>query len=259
MKIVGILNVTPDSFSDGGKFFSFEKAIEQAEKLFADGADIVDIGAESTNPKSSPLSPAAEWERLESPLTKLLELYPGKISVDSYHAETIEKAAQIEPIMINDVTGFNDPAMMRLALDYDLTCVISHLPHQFSDDIQAAHQAKPVDNMQQVIDELLERRDELVALGLPNDQIILDPGIGFGKTMRLNWKLLEFAKHIEDHEVMLGHSRKRFLGTSPKTGAPLPDGDKLRMSDEVNLLAANIAKDVGTSYLRVHEPVLYQK
>lgn len=257
MKLVGILNVTPDSFSDGGKFFAIKKALAQADKLIADGAEIIDVGAESTNPKSRPLSPTEEWKRLENLLPELLEKYPGRISVDSYHPETIEHAAQLGPIIINDVTGFSDPAMMRLAVDYDLTCIISHLPHEFGDDILAAHQEKPVDSLTQVIDELLERRDELAGLGIPYSQIILDPGIGFGKTMRLNWQLLEFAKHISDHEVMIGHSRKRFLGSSPKTGAPLPDGDKLRMSDEANLLAAKIAKDSGAAYLRVHDPSLY--
>jgi dihydropteroate synthase len=258
MKLVGILNVTPDSFSDGGKFFSLEKALKQAEKLFKDGADLIDIGAESTNPKSTPLSADEEWARLEKLLPQLLEKYPDKISLDSYHPETVENAAQIAPIIVNDVTSFSDPESMRIAADYNLTCIISHLPHHFGSDIQAAHQAKPVDSINQVIDELLTRRDELAELGLSYEQIILDPGIGFGKTMRLNWKLLEFAKFIDDHRVMIGHSRKRFLGTSPQSGAPLTDGDKLRFSDEVNLIAAKIAKDSGAAYLRVHDPAIYR-
>lgn len=258
MKLVGILNVTPDSFSDGGLFLDAKKALAQAQKLMDDGADFIDVGAESTNPKSTPLSPSEEWQRLEKVLPELLEKYPGKISVDSYHPETIERATQLAPIIINDITGFSSPEMMRLAAEYNLTCIISHLPHELGDDIQAAHQAKPVDNINQVIDELLERRDELAGLGVEYAHIILDPGIGFGKTMRLNWQLLEFAKHVTDHEVMIGHSRKRFLGTSPKTGAPLPDADKLRMSDAANLLAASIAKKSGTTYLRVHDPSIYQ-
>lgn len=259
MQLVGILNITPDSFSDGGQYFDPQKALRRATQLFEDGAEIIDVGAESTHPKSSPLSPAEEWERLKAVLPELLDKYPGKISVDSYHPETIEQAAQLGPIIINDITGFNSPETMRLATEYDLTCIISHLPHEYGDDINAAHQAKPVDNINQVIDELLERRDELASLGVEYSRIILDPGIGFGKTMRLNWQLLEFAKHITDHEVMIGHSKKRFLGTSPKSGVPLPDADKLRMSDEVNQLAARIAKAAGTAYLRVHDPSIYNE
>src|SRR4051812_25017759 len=107
VKLVGILNVTPDSFSDGNLFIEPDKAISQAEKLFKDGASLVDVGAESTRPGAEPISFETEWRRLEPVLKALVKRFPGQLSVDTYHPETAERALVLGDVIINDVTGMN--------------------------------------------------------------------------------------------------------------------------------------------------------
>lgn len=236
-ELVGILNVTPDSFSDGGKFFSHKAALRQAKQLFAEGATIVDVGAESTRPNAQLLTSDEEWQRLEPILTALLPLYPGRISVDSYHPETIRRAFAIGPIIVNDVTGMNNPAMLKIVAELKPTVIISHLP---GDDIQKAHKLVPVSTVSQVRQDLLAKAKLLKDRGLKQEQIILDPGIGFGKTMELNTQLLKFAEEVPEFRAMIGYSRKRFLGEG-------------RMDLEPNLLAGKVAIASGASYIRVHD------
>lgn len=237
VQLVGILNITPDSFSDGGDFFEPRKAIEQAKKLFKDGATIVDIGAESTRPNAIALTSDDEWQRLEPVLKALLPIYPNKISLDSYHPETIVKAFQIGPVIVNDVTGLNNPRMLEAVTNLGATIIISHLPGY---DVQAAHQLANVSSVAVVRDELLAKVKLLMQRGFDRKQIILDPGIGFGKTMELNWELLAFGEQVPDYDVMIGYSRKRFLG-------------KNRMELAPNLDAGRIAIEHGAAYLRVHD------
>ncbi len=237
VRLVGILNITPDSFSDGGEFVRPEAALQQATKLFADGAALVDIGAESTRPGATPLSPDEEWQRLGPVLVPLMAKYPGKLSLDTYHPETAEKALARGEIIINDVTGMNNPAMVEVVAKHKTGCIISHLPGA---DPQAAHQGELVDDVQVIVGDLLAKAELLQKRGLPKNRIILDPGIGFGKTPELNEKLLKFARYVPDYPVMIGYSRKRFLG------------DK-RMELETNLKAGKIAIAAGAAYLRVHD------
>lgn len=254
-KLVAILNITPDSFSDGGLFLQPKAALARAQQLFEDGADIVDVGAEATNPWAEALSPRDEWQRLEQVLPVLINQYPGKLSIDTYHHETAEKALQIGDIWINDVMTFRDPLMIKTAVKHNATCIVSHAPLS-ARTIKEVHQQK-IDNIQIVIDELMSKRAEMIQAGIAADKIILDPGIGFGKTMRLNWQLLEFKKYV-DAPVMLGHSRKRFLSTDPKTGEPLED-EKIRFTPERNIEAAKIVIASGADYLRAHEIKMYRE
>jgi dihydropteroate synthase len=237
VKLVGILNITPDSFSDGGKYVDPELAIQHTEQLFKDGANLIDVGAESTRPNAQKLTDEEEWTRLEPVLKVLLEKFPGKISLDSYHPVTIRKAFKIGPVIVNDVTGLNNPAMMEAVIDLQATVIVSHLPGA---DIQLAHELAAVSTVAQVKHDLLTKARQLEEQGLAHDKIILDPGIGFGKTMELNWKLLRFAEQTPDYPVMIGYSRKRFLG------------DK-RMDIGPNIEAGKIAVAHGTAYLRVHD------
>ncbi|HUD10632.1 MAG TPA: dihydropteroate synthase [Candidatus Saccharimonadales bacterium] len=237
IKLVGILNVTPDSFSDGNQFLEPEKAVEQAARLFSDGASLVDIGAESTRPGATALTAEQEWQRLEPVLKQLLELFPGKLSVDTYHPETAEKALALGDVIINDVTGMNNPAMVAVVVTHQARCIISHLPGK---DIQAAHQGELLSSIQEVRDNLLNKVKLLESDGLQRQQIILDPGIGFGKTPELNRELLKFAQQVPDYQVMIGYSRKRFLGDH-------------RMELEPNLVAGRVATAAGAAYLRVHD------
>lgn len=235
-QLVGVLNITPDSFSDGGQFDAPAKALAQADKLFAGGADLVDVGAESTNPRSKPLSASEEWRRLEPVLIELLRKYPGRVSVDTYHAETAERALALGEVIINDITGLSDPAMADVIAKHKARCIISHLPHS---DIQTAH-GYEVSSIEEVARFVREKAGLLEAKGLPRNKIILDPGIGFGKTQELNEKLLRFAEVVTEYPVMIGYSRKRFLGEH-------------RMELETNLAAAKIAVASGAAYIRVHD------
>lgn len=236
-KLVGILNVTPDSFSDGGKFVRPEAAIRRAAQLFHDGAVLVDVGAESTRPHAAALAVEEEWRRLSSILPELLHAYPGQVSLDSYHPETIRRAFDVAPVIINDITGLNNPAMVDLVTTLKPTVIISHLP---STDIQAAHRDEPISRLAAIKQDLLAKARMLEAKGVPRAQIILDPGIGFGKTMALNQQLLRFAEHVPDYQVMIGYSRKRFLGEH-------------RMELATNIEAGKIAIASGAAYLRVHD------
>jgi len=236
-QLVGILNLTPDSFSDGGLFTETVKAIEQATSLFAKGAALVDIGAESTRPGAKALTSDEEWHRLEPVLTELFERYPGKLSVDTYHPETAARALALGDVIINDVTGLNDSDMVDVIVGYNARCVIGQLP---GGNIEAAHRGKLVDDVAAVTQDLLAKAAELEERGLNRDKIILDPGIGFGKTPELNVELQAFAKEVPDYKVMIGYSRKRHLG------------DK-RMELEPNLEAGRAAIAAGAAYLRVHD------
>ena len=236
-QLVGILNITPDSFSDGGRFVEPSIALEHAAQLFKDGASIIDVGAESTRPGATPLTPDQEWLRLEPVLPRLMRHYPGKISLDTYHPQTADRALHYGDVIINDVTGMNNPEMVAVVGVHKARVIISHLP---GSDVQAAHAQKPVTSVQQVRDDLLAKAAELQAAGVPKQNIILDPGIGFGKTPELNVELLKFAKQVPDYKVMIGYSRKRFLGDHRMDLAP-------------NLNAGRIAIAAGAAYLRVHD------
>lgn len=259
MKLVGILNVTPDSFSDGGVNFASKNALENTEKLFNDGAHLIDVGAESTNPKSKILTPEQEIERLMVILPQLLANYPSKISLDTYHYETLKWALQFGQPILNDVSGLPDEKMQELVAKNNLTCIVGHLPKTAKGMPIVSHTVEPIDSIEQVRDELLKRAEELIKFGIQKDKIILDPNIGFGKTMQLNWQLLEFAKLAPEFPIMIGHSRKRFLGCDPKTGEWLPNGQEIRFTDEINKKAAQNANDSGTAYLRVHSPSIYSQ
>jgi dihydropteroate synthase len=236
-QLVGILNITPDSFSDGDLFLDPEQAIKHAEEMFSDGAALVDVGAESTRPGAIPISSREELHRLGPALDWFSALYPGRLSLDTYHPQTADKALSVRDFIINDVTGMTNPAMVEVVVKHQARCIIGHLP---GTDIQVIHQAKPIDSLQQVVDDLLAKADLLQTKGLNHAKIILDPGIGFGKTDELNWKLLEFAKEVPDYKVMIGYSRKRFLGDD-------------RMKLEPNLAAGRVAMTAGAAYLRVHD------
>jgi len=237
VQLVGVLNITPDSFSDGGLFVEPEVAFKQAGKLFEDGASLVDVGAESTRPGAVPITATEEWERLEPVLKLLIVRYPDRVSVDTYHPETAERALALGDIIINDVTGMNNPAMVAVVLKHHARCIVSNL---LASDPQTAHRGELIDNVQLIVDDLQAKHALLIDGGLRSDQIILDPGIGFGKTPELNRALLRFPELMPGYKVMIGYSRKRFLGEN-------------RLELEPNLAAGRIAIAAGAAFLRVHD------
>lgn len=268
VKLAGIVNVTPDSFSDGGVNFDSQAALEITARHFREGATFVDIGAESTRPGATPVPLEEEWQRLVPVLQGFSNTSFDNISIDTYKPEIIRRATrEFAPVIANDVTGFNNPEMVKAVAYLGLRCIVSHLPEGYRQDIQAAHQDKPVESEQQVVEELMFTREKLIDAGVSPGKIILDPGIGFGKVPQLNWKLLEFAKHVPGGQVMIGHSNKSFLTIDPKSGRPLMNAEALKKDKDWirqrNLEAARIAIAAAgpkqVLYLRVHDVAAHSK
>jgi len=237
-EIFGIVNVTPDSFSDGGNFFTPKKSIEHAYSLFRDGADFIDIGGESTRPNAEEVSTEEEWGRVEPVLIEFLqnpELRP-KISLDTRNPEVARKFFDLGGEILNDVSGLCNKKMKELVAQCAKTIIIGHWS---GEKVNEVHEQE-IDSVFQVRDELLVRFTELLHMGVSPDRIVLDPTIGFGKTMECNRELLKFAELVPEHQVMIGHSRKRFLGEH-------------RFEVEPNVKAAEIAINSGARYLRVHD------
>lgn len=239
-QIIGILNITPDSFSDGGLFLDPAKALEQAKKLFDEGADIVDVGGESTKPGASKITPDAEWDRIKNVLKELVKAFPGKISLDTKNPKTAEKFLKKGGTILNDVSGFQDPQMIQLAAKHRCLCLVNHFPGKTATEVHTRKLRSP----QRIARDLLQKKNEMIKAGILNKNIVLDPGIGFGKTMKCNQELLHFAQILPQEQILIGHSRKRFLG---------PD----RFEDQPNKKAGLKALKAGAQYLRVHTPSLY--
>ncbi len=251
VKIVGILNITPDSFSDGGKFNKQQEALEKAVKLLQEGADIIDIGAESTRPQAKLIDYKTEWQRLENILPQLINLChqsEKKVSLDSRHSETIEKALNLGLDMINDVSGGNNLAIIKLAKKFSVPIVINHnlgLPASPEKII-----GKKLDICQILINWAEEKIEFLINNGIKRKNIIIDLGIGFGKDQEQSLKILANIKKFQilKTPLYIGHSRKSFLNKfTPKN---LSDKDNLTLE-----FSKKIANYVD--YLRVHNVLLH--
>ncbi|GAA3292103.1 dihydropteroate synthase [Arthrobacter citreus] len=222
--VMGILNVTPDSFSDGGRFGQADAAIQAGLKMHYDGADIIDVGGESTRPDSVRVDPAEEQQRI-LPVVEALVKAGALVSVDTMNASTAEKAIAAGAAVINDVSGMEvDPAMPDLIARTGVHYVLMHSRGPVrSSDPHAAYDSVVDD----VITELTKIREQFLAAGVAPGQIILDPGLGFSKDGASNWELLRNIDRFNalGHRVLIGASRKRFLGsllaTSGKAAAPL--------------------------------------
>ena len=212
--LFGILNVTPDSFSDGGDFLDPEAAARHAGLLLDEGADVVDVGGESTRPGSDPVSAEEELRRVVPVVRKLLEARPGAIvSVDTYRATTAEAALDAGARIVNDVTALRgDPRMAALVADAGCPVVLMHM---LGEPKTMQREPRYDDVVGEVRHFLEERAGHANAAGVAAENIILDPGIGFGKTPNHNLSLLRRLDAIVGlgFPVLLGASRKRFLGT----------------------------------------------
>ena len=211
--IMGIVNVTPDSFSDGGRLDGADAAVAHALKLIAEGAAIIDIGGESTRPHALPVSEAEELERALPVVAGLASCTDVPISIDTSKAAVAKAALDAGAEIINDVTGFaGDPAMVDVALESGAGLCVMHMagtPRTMQDD------PAYVDVVADISHYLGERRAALIEAGVAADRICVDPGIGFGKTVSHNIELLRAAErfHALGAPVLFGHSRKSFLGT----------------------------------------------
>ncbi len=240
VEIFGILNITPDSFSDGGMFLTPKTAIERAQILFDNGATYVDVGGESTRPGAKAITPEEEWGRVGEVLEHLLETFPGEISLDSKNPYTVQKYLELGGMIINDVSGFQDPMMLELAAEFDALCIVNHFPGK---TIEEVHR-QSIDSETKVMDDLMFKAEKMILYGISPKNIVLDPGIGFGKTQELNEKLLGFAALVPDFKVLIGHSKKRFLGEN-------------RFESKPNIAAGKISADSGAWAIRVHDPEWY--
>lgn len=243
-QLIGILNVTPDSFSDGGKYDSTEAALVQARQLLADGATWVDVGAESTRPNAETITVETEWERMKAFWQAVLDskdLEIEKFSLDTRNPSTAQKFLALGGGIINDVSGFQDPSMIDLAVKYQATCLVNHFPGK---SVEEVHEQN-ISSIEVVKADLLVKAAEMIERGVARDKIILDPGIGFGKTLTLNEALLDFSAHVPSWPVLIGHSKKRFLGDD-------------RYEKDVNVAAGERAAKAGAAYVRVHDPQWYK-
>lgn len=248
-QFVGILNITPDAFSDGGLFQTIDAAVAQAHFLVNSGAAILDIGAESTNPRATALDAHTEWARLEPVLCAILQeksamLIPPKISVDTYHAEVAQKALALGVDWINDVSGLSDPAMQEIVKDSACDVVIMH---QLSLPANAKNVLPLTTNPIIPVYHWAENQlNHLAKMGISPDRIIFDVGIGFGKTAEQSLELLQQIETFKalPTRLMVGHSRKSFF--SFFTDKPFAERD-------VETLALTFPlSEKGVDYLRVH-------
>jgi dihydropteroate synthase len=210
--VMGILNVTPDSFSDGGLFNALEAAETHADDLEREGADILDIGGESTRPGHTPV-PAEEEQRRVLPVIAALAKAGALVSIDTTHTSTAEAALEAGASIINDVSGLSiEPGMAELVARSKAPYVLTH---RRGDAKTMTSLTEYQDVADDVVAELNGVRDKLYAAGVLPEQVIIDPGIGFSKTDEQNWELLRNLDRLEamGHKVLVGVSRKRFLGT----------------------------------------------
>ena len=245
--LFGILNVTPDSFSDGGDFLAPDDATRRASDLLDEGAHVVDVGGESTRPGSDPVSPEEETRRVVPVIEGVLDArQDASISIDTYRAATAEAALRAGARIVNDVTALRgDPAMAALVADAGCPVVLMHMK---GEPKTMQREPRYDDVVREVRDFLDERADHAVSVGVRPEAIILDPGIGFGKTLEHNLALLRDLDAIVElgFPVLVGASRKRFIGSI--TGA---EEAKDRVFGTVATTV--LAYERGASLFRVHD------
>lgn len=240
MQVMGVLNVTDDSFSDGGRYLDPDKAVAHGLALVADGADIVDVGGESTRPGATRIDPGVETARV-IPVVKALAAQGITVSIDTMHAGVARAALCGGARIVNDVSGGRaDPAMAPLLADAKVPWVLMHWRSVSAERPHAAPQYRDV--VGEVRDELLASVDAAVSAGVDPDQLMIDPGLGFAKTGQHNWALLHALPQLvaTGIPVLLGASRKRFLGTllAGVDGAPRPPDGRETATAVVSALAA---------------------
>ncbi|WGD36813.1 dihydropteroate synthase [Lysinibacter sp. HNR] len=222
--IMGVLNVTPDSFSDGGEFISEKRAVEHGLKLHAQGADIIDVGGESTRPGAVRVEVAEEQQRI-LPVVTALSAAGIRVSVDTLNSETARAAVEAGAHIVNDVSGgLADPAMFEVVAATQRLYIMGHWRGGPSHaNVHRAHE----DIVTKTRDELHLQVSNARAAGVFPDRIVLDPGLGFSKKATHNWQLLAGQKILSDlgYPVMVGASRKRFLGELMPPRAPFTDRD----------------------------------
>jgi dihydropteroate synthase len=243
--VMGILNVTPDSFSDGGKFFDTDKAVEHGLKMASDGAAIIDVGPESTRPGSEPVAAEEQIRRAIPVIEKIAKKTKVCISIDTTNYDVAKAALGAGASMLNDITALADERMAQLAAQRQAPVVLMHIQ-----GTPRTMQVEPKykDVVAEVLAFLLERAKRAEQFGIPKERIFIDPGIGFGKTLEHNLELLaNIDKFVKTgYRVLVGPSRKAFIGKL--TGKENPAQRIFGTAAAVALCAA-----AGVSIVRVHD------
>jgi len=231
---MGILNVTPDSFSDGGLYIDIDEAVEHATKMVADGADIIDVGGESSRPGAEPISLQEELNRVLPVVERLIKELAVPISIDTYKPEVAQACLQEGAAIINDVQGLRNPAMIKVIAQYDVPAVIMHMPGTPQTMQQHGYY---VDVVKELKEYLRKQIKEVYSKGV--HKIIIDPGLGFGKTGEQNYEILIRLEEFKELScpVLIGPSRKSFQGEK-----------KLNTLEAITLGVAN-----GATIVRVHD------
>ncbi len=250
-KLLGILNLTPDSFSDGGQADVPEQALERLERLIDAGADGVDIGAESTRPGATPLSPEQEWARLEPVLARAVARCQEAgvlVSLDTRHAESAARALALGVDWINDVSGFRDEAMIRVVAESTCQLVLMHA---------RAIPADPNDTLPETDDPVAavdaffrSQQARLAEYGVAPERLVYDPGIGFGKSAVQSLALLARLDELAPLPLLIGHSRKSFLSLFTDKPAAA--------RDELTLAVSGLLAQRHIPWLRVHNVVRHR-
>jgi dihydropteroate synthase len=248
--VMGVVNVTPDSFSDGGEWFDHDAAVRHGLDLVAEGADLVDVGGESTRPGAQRVSLAEELRRV-IPVIEALTAEGVHVSVDTMRAEVAEAAITAGARLVNDVSGgLADPAMPRVVGKAGIPYVVMHW-RGHSHDMQT--RAVYDDVVAEVGDELRRRSEAVMAEGVDPSLIVVDPGLGFAKRPEHNWDLLAHLDALlaQGHPVLVGASRKRFLGRLLAS----PDGAARPFSgcDDATVAVSALAAAAGAWCVRVHD------
>ncbi len=243
--LMGVVNATPDSFSDGGRFLDPEAAVAQAERLAGEGADLIDLGGESTRPGSAPVDAAEEGRRVVPVIARLRARgFRLPISIDTCKAAVARAALEAGADLVNDVTGLADPALARVVAEAGVPVVLMHLR---GTPATMAGLATYRDLLGEVADELRQALARAAAAGIPAERTILDPGIGFAKTTPQNVELLARVGELKalGRPLLVGPSRKRFVGEL--TGAPVDE----RLPGTLAAVTACVL--AGVEWLRVHD------
>lgn len=243
--VMGILNVTPDSFSDGGKFQTLEKAVARGLEMVKEGADIIDIGGESTRPGAMPVQPLEEIARTVPIIGKLREKTSALISIDTRHAATARAAVAAGADIINDISALTDPEMVKVAAETGAGLVLMHMQGTPETMQKAPRYSDVVSNVWNFLE---ERMAFAVDRGVAPEQICLDPGLGFGKTDEHNLALLNAIPRFGNlnRPVLIGASRKSFIGRI--TGREKPAE---RLAGSLAVAAFSVLR--GAQILRVHD------
>lgn len=236
--IMGILNVTPDSFSDGGKYNSMDKALKHCEQMLNDGADIIDVGGESTRPNYTKISDEEEISRVVPVIEAIKKNFDVPISIDTYKSHVAEESFKAGADLLNDIWGLKyDINMGKIAKKYDVPCCLMH----------NRDNTNYTNFIQDVKNDLLESVSIALENGIPKDKIILDMGVGFAKNLSQN---LQIMKHLNEfnelgYPILLGTSRKSMIGLT----LDLPSNERV----EGTLVTSVMAVQCGCMFVRVHD------